>query len=107
MSKYFLLSFGLISFLFLASFISCSPIFHRNDISNYFNDQYSDMIDIDEENIEGILSPKFLSFNRYQRSPLYYPRTNRNAWFRVSTYQHFKPSKLEEQHNGDHVMRWG
>ncbi|CAF3160347.1 unnamed protein product [Rotaria sp. Silwood2] len=106
MSKYFLLSFGLISFVFLASFISCSPIFFPNGISDYYNNRYSDMIDSDEENT-GILSPKFSSFIRYQRSPLYYPRTNRNAWFRVSTYQHFKPSKFDEIHNGDHVMRWG
>ncbi|CAF1104369.1 unnamed protein product [Rotaria sp. Silwood1] len=106
MSKYFLLSFGFISFLFLASFISCSPTYLPNGISYYSNDRYSDMIDSDEDNI-GIISPKFLSFIRHERSPLYYPRTNRNAWFRVSTYQHFKPSKAEEIHNGDHVLRWG
>ena len=77
----------------------------RNGISSYQDDRYLPMIDSDEENI--ITTPKVLSFIRHERSSAIHPRAHRNAWFRVSTYQHFKPSASEEPHNSDHLMRWG
>jgi hypothetical protein len=64
------------------------------------------MINNNEENIR-ILSQNHLFDTRHQRSSQYYPRANRNTWFRVSTYQHFKPSGSEETPNGDPLMRWG
>jgi hypothetical protein len=100
MSTYYLISFYLISFLLLASFISCSSLFLPiNVFSDNKNDQY---YPFDKDNLRNDLS-----FTRYQRSLSYYPRTHRNTWFRVSTYQHFKPSVSEETPSGDHLMRWG
>jgi len=103
MSTYVLLSFGLISFLLLISILSCSSI-PINAVSHH--DRYSPMINSEEEYIP-IISPNDLSFSRFQRSSSYYPRTNRNTWFRVSTHQHFKPSGSEDTPNGDNLMRWG
>jgi len=48
-----------------------------------------------------------LPTNRVQRSSDYYPRANRNTWFRVSTYQQFKPSGDEDTPEGDNLLRWG
>jgi hypothetical protein len=47
------------------------------------------------------------SFHRYLRSSPFHPRANRNTWFRVSTYQHFKPAVSEEKSPGDNLLRWG
>ncbi len=49
-----------------------------------------------------------LMIYRPQRSSAYYPRASRNSWFRVSTYQHMKPTGgSEEKSAGDNLMRWG
>jgi hypothetical protein len=102
MSTYFLLSFGLISFLLFACFISSSSsIFLPN------NDRSSSTINNHNEEKIRILPSKDLFYDRDQRSPAYYPRANRNTWFRVQTYQHFKPSDSEETPSGDPLMRWG
>jgi hypothetical protein len=42
-----------------------------------------------------------------RRSSPINPRANRNTWFRVATYQHYKPVGTDENANGDHPMRWG
>ena len=44
---------------------------------------------------------------RSQRSMHFYPRSNRNAWYRIATHQQFKPSGDEDTASGDHPMRWG
>ncbi len=107
MSTYYLISLGLISFVLYTSFLSCSSVFlpiNPVDYNEY--DRYPSLINNDEENLK-ILLPNDLSFNRNQRSSLYYPRPNRNTWFRVSTYQQFKPSASAETPNSDNLMRWG
>jgi hypothetical protein len=43
----------------------------------------------------------------FLRSTSVYPRANRNTWFRVSTYQYFRPVVSENTNNGDNPMRWG
>ncbi|UJR21955.1 hypothetical protein I4U23_025023 [Adineta vaga] len=102
MSSYFLLPLALLSLLFLTSLISCSSIFlPSNVVSFYQNDRYSPLITDNEPRIPFRLSARNL------RSAPYYPRANRNTWFRVSTYQQFKPSGSDEIPGGDHVMRWG
>ncbi len=107
MSTYYIISFYLISFLLFASFISCSSLFLPIHVfSDNENDQYYPLINTNEENL-GYIRPYDLSFTRSQRSLPYYPRTHRNTWFRVSTYQHFKPTVSEEAPSGDHLMRWG
>ena len=89
-------TYCLISFLcLLACFLSCSS-FYLPMIGDYLNDN--------NEEILPIAQP---SFHRYSRSPTYYPRASRNTWFRVSTYQHFKPTMSEETSNGDNLLRWG
>ena len=95
MSTYFLLSFALISLILFAYFTSSSSILLPN------NDRHLSMINNNEENINHLFD------TRHQRSPNYYPRANRNTWYRVSTYQHFKPSGSEETPSGDPLMRWG
>jgi hypothetical protein len=107
MSTYYLILFGLISFLFLASINSCSSLFlPLNGVSYNEDDQYYPVFYNNEDNLRYI-SPNDLSFLRHQRSSPYYPRANRNTWFRVATYQHFKPAASEETPSGDHLMRWG
>jgi len=106
MSKYYIISFGLISLLLFAYIVSCSSLFLPiNAVSDTENDQYYPLINNDEENLKILLSND-LSFNRNQRSSPDYPRTNRNTWFRAWTHQHFKPVS-EETPNGDPLMRWG
>ncbi len=78
--------------MFLAYFLSCSSLFLPiNDV--YSNDELRQILPITDP-----------SFRRYLRS---YPRANRNTWFRVSTYQHFKPTIPDETPNGDNLLRWG
>ncbi|CAF1121060.1 unnamed protein product [Adineta ricciae] len=101
MPSCFLLSINLVSFLLLTSLISCSSLFlPLNALSYYDNDRYLPLPDDHQPSI------KFLTSFRNLRST-YYPRANRNTWFRVSTYQQFKPSGSEETPNGDNLMRWG
>lgn len=55
-----------------------------------------------------MLRTEYAPIYRLQRSPFNHPRFNRNAWFRVSTYQHMKPNGgSEEKTAGDNLMRWG
>jgi len=107
MSTSFFLSFGLISILLIALFDSCLSTSRRiNTLSDYQYDRYSPTINSDEQDIRFLLENDD-SFTRNQRASSYYPRSNRNSWFRVSTYQRFKPSGSEETPSGDHLMRWG
>ncbi|CAF3274988.1 unnamed protein product [Rotaria socialis] len=107
MSGYFLSTFGFIAFLLLATFVSCSPVFIQDDdISTEHDDQYLRKTDSNEEAMK-IMVPTILSFLRDERSTILYPRVHRNAWYRVSTYQHRQPSISEEKNDGNSVMRWG
>lgn len=36
-----------------------------------------------------------------------FPRANRNAWFRIATYQNYKPVNSEEAMSTENPMRWG
>jgi hypothetical protein len=95
MTTYFLLSFGLISFLFFISFASCFPTntaYYTSPVIHKYDNVNDDI-------------PK--AQTRLQRAFTFYPRASRNAWYRVSTYQHFKPSGSDETPNGDNLMRWG
>lgn len=86
--------------MFLAYFLSCSSLFLPiNDV--YSNDDTQINHNDELRQILPITDP---SFHRYLRS---YPRANRNTWFRVSTYQHFKPTIPDETPNGDNLLRWG
>lgn len=96
-------AYYLISFLIFSSIISCSSL--SLPINTYENNQY-DPLNQNEENSRYLLLND-LSSNRYQRSSPYYPRMGRNTWFRVATYQQFKPTVSEEGPTGDHLMRWG
>ena len=103
MSRYYFVSVALISFIFLASFLSCSSYFlPLNVLDVNDNDHYSSLLNNNDE-IVRILPVH----DRSQRSAAYYPRASRNTWFRVSTYQHFKPAVSEETSNGDNLLRWG
>ena len=56
-----------------------------------------------------IVHPKQSSYNLVQRSAAHHLRPSRNSWFRVSSYQHMKPtsSDSEEKASGDNLLRWG
>ncbi len=95
-------SYYFIFFFLLTNFLSYSALFLPiNSLDD--NDRYSPLMNQNDEYIRN-LSP---NDNRYQRALEFYPRTSRNTWFRVSTYQHFKPSVLEETPSGDNLLRWG
>jgi hypothetical protein len=104
MSTSFFFSFGLlISFLLC---ISCSPI-HRPVNAISYEEKNPDNSNEDDD-IPLLIYPKSLSMDRLQRTSQYYPRASRNSWFRVSTYQHMKPTGgSEEKPSGDKLMRWG
>ena len=36
-----------------------------------------------------------------------FPRASRNAWFRIATYQNYKPVNSEEAMSTENPMRWG
>ena len=100
MSKFFFITLAL--FLSLFVYISCASIRHPLDaISDEVNNN-------EDEQIPLYINPKYNSFYRHQRSSYDHPRASRNSWFRVSTYQHMKPSGgSEEKNTGDNLMRWG
>ncbi|CAF1303161.1 unnamed protein product [Rotaria magnacalcarata] len=108
MSAYFLSTFGFIAFLLLATFVSCSPVFVQedDDMSTDHSDQHLRKTESDEEAIKMVM-PKIISFLRDERPTIFYPRVHRNAWYRVSTYQHLQPPISEETSDGNSVMRWG
>ena len=95
---------ALILFVLLASFLACSSFFLPSNIgsSSHDNTRYSLLMNNNEENLRNLFSN-----NRYEQSSIYHPRESRNTWFRVSTYQHFKPSAPEETPDGDNLLRWG
>lgn len=109
MSTYFVFSYGiLIASLLL---ISCST---KHQLSYAFPYQLSDKPNFDpyssneDSQIPLMIYPKYSASHLFQRSPKYYPRTSRNSWFRVSTYQRMKPTlESEEKAAGDNLMRWG
>ncbi|CAF0879747.1 unnamed protein product [Rotaria sordida] len=109
MSTFFVFS---LSFLISSIlFISCSPIYRPLYISSYEeNDKpyYGQLISDENDYIPLMIYPKHASIHHFQRSLSNYPRTSRNSWFRVSTYQHMKPTvESEEKSAGDNLMRWG
>ena len=62
----------------------------------------------DIEDLQYMIYPKYASVYRRQPSVFEHPRSSRNSWFRVSTYQHMKPNGgSEEKASGDNLMRWG
>jgi hypothetical protein len=62
----------------------------------------------DSEDVQYTFYPKYGSAYRRQPSIFEHPRSIRNSWFRVSTYQHMKPNGgSEEKTSGDNPMRWG
>lgn len=100
MSTYYFLSL----FLFFASCLACASLFLPIDaVYSRANDRDLSWMNTNEET----LPVNDESFRRYQRSSLYYPRASRNTWFRVATYQHFKPTVSEEIPSGDNPLRWG
>jgi hypothetical protein len=95
MSTSFYFKFGL-----LISFLLFISIYADSYQENNNND--------DDDDVLSMIYPKYASVHRIDRSSLFYPRANRNSWFRVSTYQHMKPSNSpEEKNGGDNLMRWG
>ncbi|CAF0894706.1 unnamed protein product [Adineta steineri] len=110
MSSSFYFSFGLLLSFFL--FISSSALYRPVSSAVSYqkrNNLYYDTYDSNEDNdIQLMIYPKYLSYPRIQRSSAFNPRTIRNSWFRASTYQHMKPSGAsEEKSSGDKLMRWG
>jgi hypothetical protein len=110
MSTSFFFSFGLlISFLLC---FSCSLIYNPVDeVSNqetnhpYYNTYKNNE---DDNDVPLMIYPKSSSMYHLQRSALNHPRASRNSWFRVSTYQHMKPTAgAEDKPARDNLMRWG
>ena len=100
MSAFSFLSVALL-LLFLIN-VSCSLIYEPIDTSSY------EANNPDLNALRWMIHPKAATSYRLQRSRFDHPRFNRNAWFRVSTYQHKKPSGAsEEKTSGDNLMRWG
>ena len=109
MSTSSFVAFGLLTFIvFLSSSTSYRPVSSISlpEPSNIHDDLYGN----DEEKILPIMvRPKESSYNHVPRSALGYLRPSRNSWFRVSSYQHMKPtsSDSEEKASGDNLLRWG
>jgi hypothetical protein len=77
-------------------------------ISSICADSYQENTNEDNDILSMIRPKSSPIHHRFDRSSLFYPRANRNSWFRASTYQHMKPSTGPEEKNaGDHLMRWG
>lgn len=95
----------------LSYFLLCSSFYLpiNTQYSHVINgDNDDDYVDPYRMNTIDELSRMNSIYQRNQRSSSgYYPRANRNTWFRVSTYQHFKPSLSEEMPTGDNLLRWG
>ena len=97
MSTYCFLFLTLLSY-----FLLCSAFYLP------INPGYSEEDDLDRMTNGDKLPLMDSIYQRNQRSSMgYYPRANRNTWFRVSTYQNFKPSMSEEIPSGDNLLRWG
>ncbi|CAF2850793.1 unnamed protein product [Rotaria sp. Silwood2] len=92
-------------------FISCSSIYRPLYVSSYEENSepyYGQFNSNEDDYIPLVIYPKYASVHNFQRSLSYHPRTSRNSWFRVSTYQHMKPTlESEEKSAGDNLMRWG
>lgn len=109
MSASIVFTFGfLLLFIF---YVSCSPIYHPiygssyNDNSQPYYGQYNNN---EDDQVPLMIYPKLSAIHSFQRSLPYFPRAIRNSWFRVSTYQHMKPtSDSEEKSAGDNLLRWG
>lgn len=107
MSTSFYFSFGLLITLFV--YISSSSVHYPVNAVSYQETNNNNKYNSNEdENIPLIFIPKSSLFDRIQRSSAYHPRISRNSWFRVSTYQHMKPTgESDEKPSGDNLMRWG
>lgn len=109
MSTSFFFTFGLLISFFIC--ISCSPtqypvnaLSYQEKNPSYYNKYNSN----EDDDIPLMFIPKSSAIDRILRSSPYHPRTSRNSWFRVSTYQHMKPTgDSEEKPSGDNLMRWG
>lgn len=101
MSKYNFTSISLLVCLFFALYLNCSSFYLDSD----------ELVDIDEfdrmKNSDEIQWTYPIRQRQQRSAAAYYPRPSRNTWFRVSTYQHFKPSMSEEIPVGDNLLRWG
>ncbi|CAF0835655.1 unnamed protein product [Rotaria sp. Silwood1] len=91
--------------------ISCVSIYRPLYVSSYDDNNppyYGQFNSNEDDYIPVVIYPKYASIHKLQRSLPYYPRTSRNSWYRVSTYQHMKPTaESEEKSAGDNLMRWG
>ena len=97
-------SFFVFALLLLFLFnMSCAAYYPPIDTESNQEENNPDL-----EAFRSMLRTNYAPIYRLQRSPFNHPRFNRNAWFRVSTYQHKKPNGgSEEKTAGDNLMRWG
>ena len=106
MSKYIFTSISLLLYLLFTLFLNCSSFYLP--IARQYSDEIADGDDFDRVRNDDDIQWTYPIHQRQQRAAMaYYPRANRNTWFRVSTYQHFKPSMSEEIPAGDNLLRWG
>lgn len=97
-------SFFVFALLLLFLFnMSCAAYYPPIEPASYEEEK-----NLNPEVLRSMLRTENAPIFRLQRSRFDHPRFNRNAWFRVSTYQHMKPNGgSDEKTAGDNLMRWG
>ena len=76
------------------------------DVSSDKSRRFFSTIDSSELGDRATSAKSFIS-NGHQPWWAYFPRFSRNAWFRLSTYERFKPSISDQTHSVNYLMRWG
>lgn len=104
-----------LTILLITTIVSVSSLFVPMDRINHPNEyEYSPIFyrfhpKKDEHKREEVINEYETTDKRrssHSTSALF-PRANRNAWFRIATYQNYKPVNSEEAMSTENPMRWG